>query len=162
MNSLCIYQGPQIRKSTSLCERGGEGASLRWSSLVTPAAWEMNPTSFTRGRLGRNLYRVPACSSGAERLARSLVWRLETSEAGTNNPSRMECSEPRLCSVTVCGAAASPGDLSTRLAHPEAPERTVLNCCVMLLTTYWIHLSFWRSSFEEQNIYTGLLFKQIT
>lgn len=36
---------------TSLCERGREGASQGWDSLVT-AAWETHPTSFTRGSVG--------------------------------------------------------------------------------------------------------------
>lgn len=68
---------------TSLCERGGEGASQGWNSLVIPA-WAKHPTSFTRESFGEEPWEF--------RLATPCKW-LEPSDAEKNNLSWMECSE---------------------------------------------------------------------
>lgn len=63
---------------------------------------------------------VLTCGSGAERLIRNLVRRLETSKAGENNLSWMECSEPKLCSVTATSSELSNSEYKRRAIASQA------------------------------------------
>lgn len=82
---------PQSTIGTSFCERV-EKVQAR-AGLLSNTSLGKAPHLFYPWEFGEEPWEFQLGSSGAERLVGNLVWRLNPSDAGKNNLSRIECSE---------------------------------------------------------------------